>query len=268
MRWIVQENVCQEAKWTELISSLERLNIQHSVHKVVPFTGDLIPEPIVTEDKVFCYGSISMLNVAKRNNWKPGVIEVPDYQIQMNSPWKQFYLNSKPIFRYVWQLADKLLLNDHYFIKPDNDSKFISGQVMTREEIKQWAYNITILGDNDGSNVNKDSIVQLSEPTNKIRKEARFWIINDHVVTFSLYKLGKTIIHDRKLVDSGMSAFAHWLCSMMSTYYWRPADAYCLDICEISDNEYRIVEINNINSSGLYDADTQMIVHNIGRLKI
>lgn len=259
MHWIIQENICQEKKWNELIDNIERLDIPYSVHKLVPFSGELIPEPKLTTNKIFCYGSTSLNLTSQKNNWKPGVFPVPEYNVQMNSPWYEHYLNNNPRYWYIYQLPNAILKDDFYFIKPDNDSKFITGQIMTSSEIKEWAYRISILGENDGSNVNKDSIVILCSPKN-IKKEARFWIVDDHVITFSLYKLGNTVIHNKNLVDDKMSAFAHYLCSEMGTSYWRPADAYCLDICIDNNDNPKIVEINNINNSGLYDCDTQKLV--------
>lgn len=262
MQWILQENICQEQKWTELISALQRFDTPYSIHKVVPFVGDLIPEPEIHSNKIWMYGSLSMGNISKKNGWSPGVIEVPDFNVQLNY-WKQHLLNSDVIFKPVFWLADNLLLNDHYFIKPENDSKFIPGQVMTRHEIKEWAYNIAVLGENDGSNVNKDSIVILSSPK-KVQCEARFWVVNQKVVTHSLYKLGGTIIHDRSLVDGDLSSFAHWIADnsgfCIGNGSWEPAKAYCLDLCRTMDDKVKIVEINNINSSGLYDCDVNKLV--------
>jgi hypothetical protein len=267
MHWIIQENICQEQKWNELIDSCNRLEIPYSVHKVVPFVGDLIPEPAINAKVVWCFGGISMGELCKRRQWTPGVLELPEYDVQIESPWKQYYLNRDVMFKQLAQLVDDQYVVDNnlYFIKPSNDSKFIAGQLMTGSEIKQWAERIVVLGENDGSNVNRDSTVIISSPKN-IRKEARFWIVDDNVVTHSLYKLGSTIVPRRDLVDDNMILAARSLCSVMSTIYWRPADAYCLDIAEVDDNVYKIVEINNINSSGFYDCDMLRLVNAIAEM--
>lgn len=265
MHWIVQENICQEQQWNSLIASLQKLNIQYSIHKVVPFSGDLIPEPVVS-GYVLCYGSTAMGNVAKRMNWHPGVIELPNYRVQMNSPWQEYYLNNKPEYYFLWQLAEKKLHYKEYFIKPIDDSKFIPGQIMTSEEIFEWAKKVVILGENDGSNVNSDSMVIVSPPKS-IKQEIRFWIVNDAVVTFSLYKMGRTIVYNRHTVDERISAFAHTLCSSTFSNYWKPAEAYCLDICIDGEDKLKIIEINNINSSGLYDCDTLKLVHALDNMK-
>lgn len=269
MYWILQENICQEEKWNELVHNLNKLCVPHSIHKVVPFSGDLIPEPYIPpKTPVFCYGSISMGRTAKQKGWYPGVIEVPEFNIQIYN-WKENLLNWDCKAYYLWQLADnpnsyytKFRNDELFFIKPSDDSKFIPGQIMSGKEIKEWANKIVVLGENDGSNVNKDSIVCVSSPKN-IQHEARFWIVNNTVVTWSMYKIGSTITHSRQLVDENLIAYAHKFVSL-----WNPACAYCLDLCRDSKGDVKIVEINNINSSGLYDCDTQKLVNAIDNMKL
>ncbi|MNW03714.1 hypothetical protein D3C71_1996880 [compost metagenome] len=40
---------------------------------------------------------------------------------------------------------------------------------------------------------------------------------------------------------------------------WEPSKAYVLDIC-LTPNGYKVVELNNITSSGFYDCDVTKIV--------
>lgn len=264
MHWILQENVCQEEKWNELVWNLNRLCVPHSIHKVVPFSGELIPVPYIPPNiSVFCYGSISMGRTAKQNNWLPGVIEVPEFHFLQNN-WRDYLLNEDSRYYSIRQLVDnpnsfytRFPDNELFFIKPSDDSKFIPGQIMSGKEIKEWAHRIVNLGENDGSNVNNNSLVCISSPKN-IQHEARFWIVNNTVVTWSMYKIGNTITHSRQLVDEQLISFAHKIVSL-----WTPASAYCLDLCRNSKSDVKIVEINNINSSGLYDCDTQKLVNAI-----
>ena len=49
MHWILQTNLFQEAEWTRLVETLEKFDLPYSVHRVVPFIGEL--EPIALCDK-------------------------------------------------------------------------------------------------------------------------------------------------------------------------------------------------------------------------
>jgi hypothetical protein len=55
-------------------------------------------------------------------------------------------------------------------------------------------------------------------------------------------------------VDERYDAFARDMIAI-----WQPLEAFVLDVCE-TQNGFRIVEINTINSAGFYAADIQNIV--------
>lgn len=259
MHWIVQENICQEKKWGELISSLDRLNVHFSIHKVVPFSGELIPPAVVPAgSKVFAYGSISLEEVCKRNNWHPGVIDIPNFSEQIEH-WKYHLLNHDATLWSLQMLAYARLpdvYGDTVFVRPTDDSKFIKGQLMTRDEVYEWARKVVYLKEDDGSGAidHTFSDLMICERKN-ILSEARFWIIDGRVVTYSTYKIGRNFTQSKMLVDQDMISFAGFI-----TSGWEPAKAYCLDLCRTEESEIKIVEINNINSSGLYDCDTQLLV--------
>ncbi len=256
MHWILQENIYQEEKWNELVHHLERMNISHSIHKVVPFSGELIPD-IELNEKVWAMGSLSMGRTCRQKGWLPGVIELPDFKIQRHN-W------GDKLFNYdagIWDIEflKYAKLPDFYpeecFIRPIDDSKLIKGQIMTKEEIHQWARDLQ-------QHEIEIATEFLIAPPKKIQCEARFWMVDGEVVTYSLYKLGSTIVYNRKLVDQDMIWFANGMGThpMIIPKVWQPAKAYCLDLCRTEDNQIKIVEINSINSSGLYDCDVQKLV--------
>lgn len=44
MHWLLQQNLFKESEWENLVSTLERFDIPYSVHKVIPFIGELEPQ--------------------------------------------------------------------------------------------------------------------------------------------------------------------------------------------------------------------------------
>lgn len=87
-----------------------------------------------------------------------------------------------------------------------------------------------------------------------IYREVRYWIVEDRVVTASVYKIGDRVTYSEKLPDL-MDTFVSALIDPTSPDYWKPAEAFVLDICELPHDTYKIVEINTLNSSGFYAAD-------------
>jgi hypothetical protein len=79
-------------------------------------------------------------------------------------------------------------------------------------------------------------------------------MVDNAVVTASLYKLGSRVVHDSKSIDSLMFEYARSIVDI-----WAPAEAFCLDVAQISTGEYKVVEINCINSAGFYDANIPLL---------
>jgi len=271
MHWILQENLFKESEWENLVGALERFNLPYSVHKVVPFVGELIPE-VHNESgtKVICFGSYSLRHAAKKNGWTPGVYDLFDQNFEVQKKhWAHHLLNYTCE---VVPLRTARILNDA-FIRPIDDSKYFAGRVFDADEWNNWAQTI-VDGADYGNGLTPDTKVQICQPT-KIIAEYRYWIVDQRVVTRSLYKRGGKVIYSSKDWDipRAVDQFVNWvLCYDAATmgvsdiapignaYGWRPADAFVLDVCEVAGGGHRIVEINTINSAGFYAGNVTELV--------
>jgi hypothetical protein len=54
MHWILQDNLFHDPKYVELEQTLIRLQLPYSIHKVIPFVGELIPEPTSPINTICC----------------------------------------------------------------------------------------------------------------------------------------------------------------------------------------------------------------------
>lgn len=254
MHWIVQENICQEEQWNEVISQLSHLKIPHSIHKVVPFSGELIPEPDLGSQKVWCYGSLSMMNTCRKNGWYPGCIPLDDYSfVFQRSVWHNHMLNADAMVTTIIDIHnDYVPLYRTNFVRPIDDSKFIKGSIMTDKELVQWADDIVKLGDLSGGGAGWTTKLMIAMPK-QIYAEYRFWIVNGRLITCSPYKLGDTVSY------AGVVPFEARNYAIDRVSEMHDIQTYCLDIAD-TPNGYKIVEINNINSSGLYRANIQKLI--------
>ena len=251
MHWILQSNFIHEEKYEEMVQTLVRFGIPYSVHKVVPFVGELEPAPALSTTNVICVGSYSMRHAAKQNAWTPGVFDLFDqnFNIQMRH-WGRHMLNADSI---VSMFKDAVLTEELMFIRPIDDAKYFAGRLFERDEFVDWQTKVCALGEDYGTSLSGDTYIQLSTPK-RIYREVRYWIVRDQVITASVYKLGDRVTYAEKLPDA-MDAFVAALIDPTATDYWQPAEAFVLDICELPDETYKIVEINTLNSSGFYAAD-------------
>lgn len=288
MHWILQENIFNESAYTTLIETLERFDIPHSIHKVVPFVGELIPDPstlipceekcfvsrmcergtkgcITRHDNVICFGSYSMRHTAAREGWYPGVfdIEDQDFTVQMQH-WGQYMFNADAV---VCRFEDAVFTEDLMFIRPTKDSKVFAGTLMEKADFEEWQHKVCVLEEDYGDSLTKDTMIQVCRPK-KIHAEYRFWIVKGQKVTWSLYKRGDRVIYS-PMVDDHIHRFVDMILKTkdnstsitlsMANDGWMPDEAFCIDIFDTSDGPF-VGEIGTINSCGFYAANITDLV--------
>jgi hypothetical protein len=253
VQWIVQEF----EDTARLGQTLERLGLDVSFHKVVPFVGELQPEAVVKDrSDVVLFGSYSLRHYAKKHGLEPGVFVLRPFLYE--TAWHNHLLNGPDAFVCsVRSLSETFDALDHfeYFVRPVDDSKEIAGTVMTRAEIEDLMRSTAALRPEEyiTGSINPDTMLLLSKPR-RILREWRNWIIDDKVVTSSLYKLGSRVIYQEG-IDPPAQAFLERMIALNPGY----SPAYVLDVCETNDG-YFIVETNCINAAGFYAADLGKLV--------
>lgn len=259
MHWILQENLFKESEWENLITALERFNIPYSVHKVVPFIGELIPPAEPKEKKVICFGSYSMRHTAKKEGWSPGVYDLFEHNFLVQKEhWGDEMLNADSE---VKAFKDVILTEDT-FIRPIDDSKYFAGKVFEPDEWNTWRTGIVDAGYDYGNSLRPETLVQVCKPK-VIYAEYRYWIIDGAIVTRSLYKRGNRVIYDKN-VDMRFDRYVSGVIrndvtlAVYNPPKWLPP-AFVIDVAD-TPNGIKIVEINTLNSAGFYAGNVQDIV--------
>lgn len=248
MHWVLQEHDFREPGWNALVETLERLALPHSFHKVVPFVGALLPEPAVAQPHVICMGSYSMRHAARRYGWKPGVFDLADQDfVRQHEHWGEHLLNAHSR---VVPFGDVKLLEPS-FLRPVDDTKSFAGRVYEPVAFHEWQRSVLALGD-DSHTLRASSLVQVARPVT-IHAEYRCWVVQDRVVTASLYKRGDTVFSSGDVPEQ-ILGYAN-----ERAREWSPHEAYVMDIAETPDG-LRIIELNTLNAAGFYAADVQKLV--------
>ena len=254
--WVLQSGWEYEAGWASMLDALTRFDIPFSIHRVVPFVGDLEPEPTPPSDDVICVGSYAMRHYAKKRGWNPGVfdLEPHDFQRQL-AHWGDAMLNADSE---IAAFAD-VQFEGERFVRPIDDTKSFAGGLFDWDAFAEWQNGVVALGDDIDSSLTGATLVQVSSPK-VIHQEVRCWVIEQRVVTASVYRRGSRVIYSDE-VDARFTAFAEALAAK-----WSPEKAFCLDVCDTAEG-LRVVEINTINSAGFYAADMQKLVMSLDGLK-
>ena len=247
MQWILQ----QFEDTQKLADALDRLDISYSWHKVIPFVGELVPEPEVRDARaVVMFGSYALWRYAEAKGFYPGVFRIAPFVHER--PWQSFMLNGPDAtFLPVSEIEAKLVDDGSYwFIRPVADSKELAGDVKAASDIRDTARKIMALDADEIPNgsLRPDTLMMLTPPA-RIFKEWRIWIVNGIAVTYSLYKEGTRVTY-RHEIDEDALEFAQTLAGLNQGY----SPAYVMDICRTEEG-LRLLETNCINAAGFYAAD-------------
>lgn len=250
MHWLLQKNISTDEQlipFVDALDYLKTLGATWSYIKLIPFVGDVEPDDDYTGKKVFALGSTSMILAAQKRNWNPGVIYNKSFRFEeWRKHWSAYDLingNAK-----VSKFKDVKATSDNFFIRPCEDLKTFSGQVMSKEELINWQKRV-----NEGEvssqalELTNNTMVMVSREK-IILREWRFFVVAGKVITGSQYRTirGLDISAD---VDQDVYDFAQRMENR-----WSPAICYCLDIAETSRG-LGIMEINCFNGSGAYACD-------------
>lgn len=247
MQWILQEF----EDTAKLAAALDRLGLPYTWHKVVPFVGELIPEPQVDDpDAVVMFGSYALWRFAQTRGYRPGVFRIRPFVHE--AAWRPFLLNGPDALFVALRDVPARLAGDEqaWFVRPVEDSKELAGGVMVADEIVERARKVLALDEADIPNgsLRHDTELMLARPV-RILREWRVWIVDEQVVTWSLYKEGRRVVY-RPEIDDDAAVFARAMVEANPGY----APAYALDLCRTEEG-LRLLETNCINAAGFYAAD-------------
>lgn len=250
MYWIIQDNVHGEPFYEKLLSFLDRIDIPHETIKVVPFSGELIPEPTIPEGMhVMVIGSYSLAKKAIERGWIPGAFDNENYDYRVwSEKWGVFCLN---VPGSVYNFGSVPKQHGDFFMRPSEDTKAFTGQVFDWDEFEEWRDKVINLGETYTS-LDAHTPVVVSDPK-KIHEEYRFIVVDGKVITGSLYKVKDTGIY--KECDHGEA----WDFAQIMSDIWCPSRVFALDLA-LHDGKFWVLEMGCMNAAGLYHCDIQKIV--------
>ncbi len=251
MHWILQDNLFNENAYQVLLDTIKQFGLSHSVHKVVPFVGELHPDIGLDTNNVICMGSYSLRHIARQRQWNPGVFDLEPFNFHVQlEHWDNNMLNSDAT---VSKFKDVVFKSERHFVRPIEDSKIFSGAIFHQEDFEDWQHKVCELNEHYGNTVSSESLVQTCALKN-IYSEHRFWIVRGKIVTASTYKQGRSVIYSELPSSSFVFPYVEEMIKV-----WQPHDAFVMDIADTEDG-LKIIEINTLNSSGFYAANIQKLV--------
>lgn len=264
MHFLLQSNLVNEEDQQPYLDALGAVAAQGlatwSLVKLVPFAGTIEPEQDYGP-RVFPIGSTSMLAASQRYGWTPGVVFDPiTFRFEA---WREHWGEAMLINGDAQvTLFGNAKAAGRAFIRPCEDLKAFTGLVVDADELERWQMRVW---EGEQSTSYNSQLLKLDTPVvvapvKTITREWRTWVVGGRVVATSQYaEFGKRV--RRRETPPEVTAFAQRLADA-----WQPAPVFVLDVGEQEDGSLGLVEINTLNSSGVYAADMAPVYAAIARL--
>lgn len=240
MKILVQKNIWQEYSYDKFLYSMTENGIEYQEVGLIPFTHEFTEPVYFNPDYIF--GSTRFVYVCRQKGFKtfPGFSARPEFYPT------DLYINNGEVMKW-----GDVKLTSPKFIKPLYVEKFFTGRVFEDQEDLGKAQLSTSFIENEN-----DVLVIVSDPVH-IKSEYRFFVLgNDeksdrNISTASMYKQNGEAKHVR--IDDKHSAW--YALSNILKAHGMICPGFVIDMALVGE-EYKIVELNCIQSSGLYDIDT------------
>lgn len=268
MRWIVQEFLNGGSNYLRMVEALELLSVEYLIvsvdskdNQLSVVDGDTktflddstsVLEEFIRDYDVMVYGSKLFTFISEDMDIKPGLFLTENFEFEL---LREYF--GKELLNYNFMVGDLLTLNpqwDNFFIRPTGNDKLFDGMELSLTDFIEWQERESF--ETESIYCGKSLMIA---PLRVINSEFRFFIVDGRIITGSSYKVGCDI-NTTETPSSELLLYAQKMVDLFPL-----ARAYVIDIAETPDG-YKIVEFNNINSSGLYGCDEIKMIEAINSM--
>lgn len=259
LHWLIERGVVGDDKIEAMTAQLDREGVGYDIFRVIPFSHDIAdPVPQLTGDEtVVCYGSTSAQGACIARGWLPASWTGPQIdETRVQAALGARYLNADAFALPLRDLTPDML-PDPAFIKPDGDTKLFSGHVTSRADFAAWRDRM--LNSDQIEAGAADTPVVVAAPK-EFGCEWRFFVVAGKVASACCYRQYGEVMPERWVPD----AASDFVQDCIAAY--DPLPAYALDITQVADGSFRVLEINTMNNSGFYACEPGRIVAAVNRM--
>ncbi len=249
MYYLIQSDIYSDPEHDKIFGALEELNLEYETIELGK-SGENISIQSDRKD-VFVYGSVKLARLCKANSdWHPGSFYGGNHTFKAYAAhYKENVLNYENT---VFKFGEPISWNvgEEKFIKPYIDAKVFTGKVFT--QMKWTDFVQESLLHPKTKMLTAETLVQYSKPQ-KILKEARLWIVGEKMIDGVYYHFESNQPFESRVPLEGKE-FAESMIKIFNV-----ADAFVMDI-GYTENGWKIIEINCINSAGFYSLNVKPLV--------
>ena len=250
MKFLIQHNLMANESLENIRNGVA--DIPHEFVGLIPFSREITSDIPIEGTDYIPYGSTLLTNLAYDKQWKGLHFDLSKFNYRASSTNRKDMLNAEYIMS-VEEAADFMNNTDQeWFIRPSEDLKHFSGQVIDSKECADWLIDAMSLPPESGTYAMDPKMeVVISTPKN-IKAEWRWFIVDGKIVNGSMYRAHGQLI---KKPESDVEVIRE---AQALADKWLPDSCVVMDTALVYDEVY-VIEFNCINSSGFYGHDVKEI---------
>lgn len=252
MKFLLQHNMLA-ADQLEIIRHAVQ-DLPHEWVGLIPFSHEVVADLPIDGVDYIPYGSTSLTNWAAESKFRGVFFDRSIFNYYQALQHRDDMLN-QPVF--LGNLETGIaILDEHekdemFFMRPSEDLKQFSGQVISAGEAVVWLRSALECASSGNQQLLPNTQIVISKPVD-IQAEWRWFIVGGKVVSGSMYRL-RGHMHRERVVDQSVIDEAQLFANK-----WLPSQCCVMDTALVG-GELKVIEFNCINSSGMYDNDVPAI---------
>jgi hypothetical protein len=262
IRWVIQDNLISEQDLKTLQNTAREIGCDVEEVFVTPFVKTL-PKFTLDDKKNVYYGSTTMMMNVYKNLNKPLGLFFDDKAYSMENyidKWGENMLSCEAEFTTIGEIMSieyqPQLVNGEeidVFVRPDGDTKSFDGEVGKASNFiklfkRKLEYDMSITEDTK----------ILVGPAYNIVKEWRNYVVGGEIVTSTKYRQNFRLNKSATDIPEDMLEYTR---KMIEIY--KPHENFAIDIAQMDDGSYYIIECGCLNSVGFYHADIKQYVKSV-----
>lgn len=255
MIFVIQKNISDCDGFKKVKAAIENEFIPFIEVDIIPFSREIVSgfQFDLTENFRIPYGSTILTEETYKLGWRGNYFDPKTFRADVWTKFRNDMLNNRVTtsVKAVEFLKD-VPEDSYWFIRPVNDLKQFSGQVIKANECIDWLIDAMECASSGNYKLFPDTEIVLDEPKN-IEAEWRWFIVDGKVIDGSQYRHNGQVSKKHE-TDIHRINEAQRLADL-----WLPSKCCVMDLALV-ENEIKVIEFNTINSSGFYDHDVEKII--------
>jgi hypothetical protein len=255
MLFVIESNVFYASDQMNFIEALQSTGKRHLLVDYIPFSHEIWPMPKDPSDCI-AFGSTNMIRTLLDSPNRHWVYSTETLTVDnLLHRWDGLMLNGGGRMTTLGELD----FAGHAFVRPMDDLKSFAGGVVDVTELDEWRERVISYSKFSDEDLLTSETKVWVAPTKSIQAEYRFFIVDGIPVAYCRYRKNGIL----KYVNDVPKDVIDFV--QLNIYMQKDLPrGYVLDVARINDT-YKIIEINCINSAGLYSCDVNSIIRALDR---